>query len=130
MKPIATISAAFTAAVLAFAMFFCAVDHPLLQLAAILGVMVLAVRIAGRAEQRGRRFFRQLDEACNPAPRRHRVWPFVALALVTLSGCRPELTRIPEPVAALAEVETLDCGGARGCAITDVAGATMITVLE
>ena len=119
------IPALFSAAVLAFAVFFTAVDHPLVQLAAILAVMILSVRIAGRA---GRRFFRQLDDACNPSPRRYRVWPFVAVALVA-GGCRPEPTRTPEPIAALAEVETLDCGG-RSCAVTEVGGATMITVLE
>lgn len=126
MKTIATISAAPTVA-----MFFTAVNHPLVQLSAIMAVMVMSVRVAGRADRLGRKFFRQVDEACNPPPRRHRVFPFVALALVIVSGgCRPTAPpRTPVPIAALAEVEALDCGG-RSCAIIEVAGATMITVTE
>lgn len=119
--------AAIPAAVLAFALFFSVVEHPLLRIAAIL---LLAVAAIGYATK-GRRFFRQLDELTSSRPRRYRVFPFVGLALVAgAGGCRPEpQLRAPEPVAALAEVETLDCG-ARACAVTEVGGATMITVLE
>ena len=118
----------FLAAVLsipALAVLYSATEHPgaVFSLVMLLGVLAVAWR--------GRRIARGVDGFCNPGPRRFRVFPFVALALVAIGGgCRPAAPlRAPAPVAALAEVETLDCG-ARACAITEVGGATMITVLE
>lgn len=91
-------------------------------------LLIMLLGVLGVA-WRGRRIARGVDEFFNTSPRRWRVFPFVALALVA-GGCRPAAPlRAPEPAVALAEVETLDCG-ARVCAVTEVAGATMITVLE
>jgi hypothetical protein len=110
-------------AVPAFALIFAATSYPglVFGLTMLLGVLAVAWR--------GRRIARGADSLFNPSPRRHRVFPFVALALVA-GGCRPAAPPLaPEPIAALAEVETLDCG-AQACAVTEVGGATMITVLE
>lgn len=110
-------------AVPAFAYLFAATSYP--------GPVFLLTMLVGllAVSQRGRRIARGIDGYFNASPRRHRVWPFVALVLVA-GGCRPDAPpRAPEPVIALAEVQTLDCGG-RSCAIIEVAGATMITVLE
>ena len=110
-------------AVPALAVMYSATDHPgaVFTLVMLLGVLAVA--------RRGRRIANGVDGFCNPSPRRFRVFPFVALALIA-GGCRPVAApRSPEPVIALAEVETLDCGG-RSCAVTEVAGATMITVIE
>ena len=110
-------------AVPAFAVLFAATSYPgpVFLLVMLLGVLAVAAR--------GRRIANGIDGLFNPSPRRHRVWPFVALVLVA-GGCRPAAPpRTPEPVIALAEVETLDCG-ATTCAIIEVAGATLITVIE
>ena len=59
--------------------------------------------------------------------RRARFWLMTFMSIG--GGCRPDATVSPEPIAALAEVDTLDCGG-RSCAVTEVAGSTLITVTE
>lgn len=110
-------------AIPAFALVFSATSYPgpTFLLIMLLGVIGVAWR--------GRMIARGVDEFCNPSPRRRRVFPFVALLLIA-GGCRQVAPpRAPEPVVALAEVETLDCGG-RSCAVTEVAGATLITVSE
>jgi hypothetical protein len=108
----------------AFALFFSIVQHPGLCLAGVVLTMVALLTL--RSVGHGRRFFRSLDEACAPYPRRHGVWPFVGL--LVLAACRSAAPAIP-PTAGLAEVATLECG-ARVCAVTEVAGVTMVTVAE
>lgn len=118
------LAAAAVLAVPAFAYLFAATSYP--------GPVFLLTMLVGllAVSRRGRRIARGVDGWLNPSPRRHRVWPFVVLALSSAVGCRHAAPpRAPEPVAALAEVQTLDCG-ARACAMIEVAGATMITVLE
>ena len=109
-------------AVIAFALYFSTVQHPLACLAGVVLVMLAAPRLA-----RARRVLQRLDDAMAPRARRAPPgWPFIG-ALVLGVGCRSTVP--PRPPVALAEVETLECGG-RVCAVTEVAGATMITVTE
>lgn len=127
MKLIAAIPASFALAILAFALFFSVVEHPLLRIAGILIACFVAVLPFSGV---GRWIARRVDDACNRRPRRRSGVRLLAVLLLAASACRPSApSRAPEPVAALAEVETLDCG-ARACAVTEVAGATMITILE
>lgn len=117
-----------TTAVLGFALFFSVVEHPLLRIAGFIVACGLTLGLFPC----GARETRWLDEVTSSRPRRApRGWPFLALALVLAAGgCRPEAaTVVPEPAVALAEVDTLDCGG-RSCAVTEVAGVTLITVTE